>query len=71
MVPLRASLDVENRGRFAELRGTWSGRATGRRFDDNHPDAPRTDVEYCLQADRFDLALSVTREDGLLVARWQ
>ncbi len=41
----------------------------GKRFDDNHADAPRTDVDYCLQADKFDFALRVAREDGLLVAR--
>ncbi|MBI5879768.1 MAG: 2-phosphosulfolactate phosphatase [Chloroflexi bacterium] len=41
----------------------------GKRFDDNHPDAPRTDVDYCLQADKFDFALHVARENGLLVAR--
>ena len=39
------------------------------RFADNTPDAPSTDVDYCLQLDKFDFVLTVRREDGLPVAR--
>jgi hypothetical protein len=30
---------------------------------------PRRDAELALEVDRFDFALPVTREDGLLIAR--
>lgn len=45
-----------------------SGQA-GRRFLDNHPDAPTSDVDYCLQLDKFDFVMTVAREDDLLVAK--
>jgi len=34
-------------------------------------DAPNTDVDYCLQLDKFDFVMCVAREDGMLVARRQ
>ena len=42
---------------------------SGIRFADNTPDAPSTDVDYCLQLDKFNFVLTVARVDGLLVAR--
>jgi 2-phosphosulfolactate phosphatase len=52
----------------AALKRARDGQA-GQRFADNTADAPGTDVEYCLQLDKFDFVLTVAREDGLLMAR--
>lgn len=42
----------------------------GRMFSDpTLPDFPALDLEYCLQVDRFDFAMQVTREQGLNILR--
>src|SRR5207237_5513171 len=45
-----------------------AGRAA-KRFEDNTPDAPHQDVDYCLDMDRFNFAMTVTWEDDLMVAK--
>lgn len=43
---------------------------TGRAFlDPARPELPATDLEYCTAIDRFDFAMRVTRQDGLLIMR--
>ncbi len=44
------------------------GRAS-KRFEENTADAPRTDVGYCLEMDRFNFVMTVAGEDSLLVAK--
>ena len=46
-----------------------TGGATQKFFDDRQPQFHPQDVELALQADRYPFAMSITREDGLLVAR--
>ena len=65
---LAARLRGESPDGEAALRRARDGQS-GKRFADNTPDAPSTDVDYCLQLDKFDFVLAVTREEGLLVAR--
>jgi 2-phosphosulfolactate phosphatase len=44
----------------------------GQKFlDPAQPEFPAADLDYCLQLDRFDFAMPITREDGLLVLRKQ
>lgn len=45
-----------------------AGRAA-KRFEDNTADAPREDVDYCLDLDTFNFAMTVTWEDDLMVAK--
>ena len=46
-----------------------SGGATQKFFDSEQPQFHPEDVTLALQADRYPFAMSITREDGLLVAR--
>ena len=65
---LAARLRAESVDEQALLARARQGRAA-QRFLENHPDAPSTDVDYCLQLDKFGFVMSVGREDGALVAR--
>ena len=65
---LAARLRGESVDEQALLARARNGRAA-QRFLENHPDAPSTDVDYCLQLDKFGFAMSVSREDGALLAR--
>ena len=65
---LAARLRAESVDEQALLARARQGRAA-QRFLENHPDAPSTDVDYCLQLDKFGFVMSVAREDGALVAR--
>jgi 2-phosphosulfolactate phosphatase len=46
-----------------------SGGATQKFFDSGQPQFHPEDVTLALEADRYPFAMSITREDGLLVAR--
>jgi hypothetical protein len=46
-----------------------SGGATQKFFDSEQPQFHPEDVTLALEADRYPFAMSITREDGLLVAR--
>ena len=46
-----------------------AGGATQKFFDDDQPQFHPRDVALALQVDRYDFAMRVSREDGLLVAR--
>ena len=46
-----------------------TGGATQKFFDDNQPQYHPQDVSLALEADRYDFAMRISREDGLLVAR--
>ncbi len=46
-----------------------TGGATQKFFDDRQPQFHPQDVDLALQVDRYPFAMSITREDGLLVAR--
>ena len=48
-----------------------SGGATQKFFDDEQPQFHPEDVTLALETDRYRFAMSITREDGLLVARKQ
>ena len=48
-----------------------SGGATQKFFDGEQPQFHLEDVTLALEADRYPFAMSITREDGLLVARKQ
>src|SRR4029078_11684486 len=55
-------------GRDVDMRPVFDGMWANE--DPDWPEwFPRRDAELALQLDRFDFALPVTREDGLLVAR--
>ena len=45
------------------------GGATQKFFDPNQPQYHPEDVTLALEADRYDFAMKISREDGLLVAR--
>ena len=45
------------------------GGATQKFFDDKQPQYHPEDVTLALSADRYDFAMRISREDGLLVAR--
>ena len=54
------------------LRRAWGSNVAGmlaQRATDGVPGVHKQDVETCLQADRFDFAMRVTHEQGLLVLR--
>ncbi len=65
---LAARLRGERADEAALLARARHGRAA-QRYLENHSDAPSSDVDYCLQLDRFEFAMTVAREDGMLVAR--
>ncbi len=67
---LAARLRGESVDEVELLARARNGRAA-QRFLENHPDAPSTDVDYCLQLDKFYFVMCVAREDGMLVARRQ
>ncbi len=46
-----------------------TGGATQKFFDEQQPQFHPQDVDLALQVDRYPFAMSITREDGLLVAR--
>ena len=46
-----------------------TGGATQKFFDDKQPQYHPEDVTLALEADRYDFAMRISREDGLLVAR--
>jgi 2-phosphosulfolactate phosphatase len=47
----------------------WDSR-DGRKFlDENEPNFPRTDMEYCTAVNRFDFAMRVERQNKLLVMK--
>ena len=46
-----------------------AGGATQKFFDPNQPQFHPEDVTLALEADRYDFAMKISREDGLLVAR--
>jgi 2-phosphosulfolactate phosphatase len=41
----------------------------GHFFDESPPRSPLSDLECCLSVDRFDFAMVIERQDGLLVMR--
>ena len=46
-----------------------AGGATQKFFDPKQPQYHPEDVTLALEADRYDFAMKISREDGLLVAR--
>ena len=66
---LRNVLEGRQPGFNAVKELIMAGGATQKFFDKNQPQFHPEDVTLALEADRYDFAMKISREDGLLVAR--
>ena len=66
---LRNRLEGRNPDPEALRKLIMAGGATQKFFDDTQPQFHPRDVSLALEVDRYDFAMRVSREDGLLVAR--
>ena len=66
---LRNVLEGRQPGFNAVKELIMAGGATQKFFDKNQPQFHPEDVTLALEADRYDFAMKMSREDGLLVAR--
>ena len=66
---LRNILEGRQPGFNAVKELIMAGGATQKFFDKNQPQFHPEDVTLALEADRYDFAMKISREDGLLVAR--
>ena len=66
---LRNLLEGRRPDGFAVARLIMEGGATRKFFDGNQPQYHPEDVELALDINRYNFAMKVTREQGLLVAR--
>ena len=66
---LRNVLEGRQPGFNAVKELIMAGGATEKFFDKNQPQFHPEDVTLALEADRYDFAMKISREDGLLVAR--
>ncbi|HEY9076290.1 MAG TPA: 2-phosphosulfolactate phosphatase [Anaerolineaceae bacterium] len=48
------------------LRRVFAADTVRKFLDENEPDFPRQDLDYCTAANRFDFAMLASRQDGLL-----
>jgi len=51
------------------LQRVWASRAAEKFLDEHVPEFLESDLEYCTALDRFDFAMRVEKQDGLLVMK--